>query len=187
MYPAVKRVLDFLAATILGLILLPIMLICILLIVLIDRHPPIFAQERIGAGGRPFQIYKLRSMRVSAPNAASAEASQSWITPLGAFLRRSNLDEIPQLICIIKGDMSFIGFRPGLANQEKLNELRTVSGVYEVRPGLSGLAQVNSYDGMPEEEKVEWDSKYVKVISFSTDLNIFFRTFVYLVKRPPVY
>jgi O-antigen biosynthesis protein WbqP len=187
MYPAVKRTLDFLAAILLGLIVLPIILVCLLLIVLIDRHPPIFTQERIGTGGRPFKIYKLRSMRVSAPNVGSAEASQSWITPLGALLRRSNLDEIPQLICIIKGDMSFIGFRPGIASQEKLHELRTAAGVYKVRPGLSGLAQVNGYDGMPDEEKVEWDSKYVKEISFWTDLNIFFRTFAYLLKRPPVY
>lgn len=187
MYLAFKRAIDLVGAVVLALLLLPVILICLLLIVLIDRQPPIFVQERIGAGGRPFKIYKLRSMCISAPNIASAEASTAWITPLGAILRRWNLDELPQLICVLKGDMSFIGFRPGLPSQTKLHELRSAAGVYELKPGLTGLAQVNGYDGMPDEEKVQWDAKYRQEVSFRVDMGVIVRTFAYFTKKPPVY
>jgi O-antigen biosynthesis protein WbqP len=152
-----------------------------------DGGPAIFRQQRIGRGGVPFTILKFRSMPVATPDLPSAAAGALKITRIGAFIRRTNIDELPQLVNILAGDMSFIGPRPALPAQVTLVERRRAAGVLAARPGLTGLAQVNAYDGMPEEEKVEWERRYLARITLLGDLRILAQTVVYLLRPPPVY
>jgi O-antigen biosynthesis protein WbqP len=126
-------------------------------------------------------------MPVSTPNLASADAREVTISPLGKFIRRTNIDELPQLFNILRGEMSLIGPRPALASQADLLRMRDAVRVMRARPGLTGLAQVNSYDGMSEAEKVEWERRYVERITLAVDVGIMARTFVYLLRPPPVY
>lgn len=126
-------------------------------------------------------------MPLNTANVPSSEVSKIKVTPFGKFIRRSNLDELPQLFNILKGDMSIIGARPGLPTQVALVAMRREENVYSARPGLTGLAQVNSYDNMPESEKAAWDGKYVSDITFVKDFRIILKTFVYLTKKPPTY
>ncbi len=188
MYPPLKRILDILFVFVVGLLTLPLLFFAVLSILIFDRETPIFKQKRIGKEGRPFTIYKLRTMRSDAPaSVPTRSAADSWITPVGKILRRSNVDELPQLWCILVGSMSFIGFRPGLAVQSELHTFRTELGVYQIRPGLSGLAQLRGYDDMPDNEKAEHDRQYVENISLWTDMKIFAGTFLHFFKKPPKY
>jgi O-antigen biosynthesis protein WbqP len=182
-----KRWLDVVFALCAIVCLSPVFLLVGLLIRLQDGGPAIFRQARVGRFGRPFTLFKFRSMPVSTPNLPSSQAGQVTITPFGKLIRRTNLDELPQLFNILRGEMSLIGPRPALASQTDLLRMREQAGVMRVRPGLTGLAQVNSYDGMSEPEKVEWERRYVSAISFAGDLGIVARTFVYLLRPPPVY
>ena len=126
-------------------------------------------------------------MPVGTPDMPSASAKGLSLTRVGRILRRTNFDELPQFINVLKGDMSVVGPRPALFTQNDVLELRKRNGAYYIRPGLTGLAQINSYDGMPPEEKVEWDGSYAKEISFSHDLKIMVATLKYFLKPPPVY
>ena len=182
-----KRIVDFFASISLILATSPFLIVSMILILVFDRHNPIFKQKRVGRNQREFTLYKLRSMRVNAPNVPSDKASESWITPIGAFLRRTSMDELPQLWCVLKGDMSMIGYRPGLPAQTELDALRAERGVYVVRPGMSGLAQVHGYDGMPNEEKADLDAKYVRQLSVGMDVGVLIKTFGYFFHKPPVY
>jgi O-antigen biosynthesis protein WbqP len=168
-------------------VLSPIMAVTALLIRMEDRGPAIFRQQRVGQGGRPFQVMKFRSMPVNTPNVPSASAKALTVTRVGKIIRRTNIDELPQLITIFRGDMSIVGPRPALFTQESLLEMRKANGALDAKPGLTGLAQVHSYDNMPEEEKARWDGEYARNISFLGDLSIIFRTFGYLARRPPSY
>ena len=167
--------------------LAPLLLLVALVIRLQDGGPAIFRQSRVGRFGQPFTLFKFRSMPVSTPNLPSAQAGQVTITPFGRLIRRTNLDELPQLFNILRGEMSLIGPRPALASQAGLLRMREQASVMQARPGLTGLAQINSYDGMSEAEKVEWERRYVADISFAGDMGIVARTFVYLLRPPPVY
>ncbi|HHW4400483.1 TPA: sugar transferase [Aeromonas hydrophila] len=139
------RFLDFIAA-LLGLLLLwPILLIVIVLGVF-DTGSPIFVQTRVGKNKKPFELIKFRTMSVNTQSVASHLASTSSITKLGAFLRKTKIDELPQLINVIKGEMSLVGPRPNLFNQEELIKERDALGVYQVLPGITGLAQVQNID-----------------------------------------
>ena len=186
-FRAGKRVVDIFASVGLILATSPFLILSIVLILIFDRHNPIFKQERIGRDRKVFTLYKLRSMRVSAPNVPSDKASEAWITKIGAFLRRTSMDELPQLWCVLRGDMSMIGYRPGLPAQQELDEMRSARGVYVLRPGMSGLAQVKGYDGMPNDEKADYDATYVRTLTAGLDIWILFQTFAYFFRKPPVY
>jgi O-antigen biosynthesis protein WbqP len=121
------------------------------------------------------------------PNVPSASATRLKVTRIGRIIRRTNIDELPQLLNVLRGDMSLIGPRPALPTQISLLDLRQQRGVTWLRPGLTGLAQVNSYDGMPETEKVSWDERYSRSVSLVQDMEILIRTAGYLLRRPPAY
>ena len=139
------RLLDFLAAFFGLLFLWPVLLI-VTIIGLFDTGSPIFVQERVGKNKRPFKLIKFRTMSVETKSVASHLASNASITKLGAFLRKTKLDELPQLINVVKGEMSLVGPRPNLFNQEELIKERDALGVYDVLPGITGLAQVQNID-----------------------------------------
>lgn len=139
------RLIDFLAAFLGLLFLWPILLI-VAIVGLFDTGSPIFVQERVGRNKKPFKLIKFRTMSVETKSVASHLASNSSITKLGAFLRKTKIDELPQLINVVKGEMSLVGPRPNLYNQEELIKERDALGVYDVLPGITGLAQVQNID-----------------------------------------
>lgn len=139
------RLLDFLAAFFGLLFLWPVLLI-VIIIGLFDTGSPVFVQERVGRNKKPFKLIKFRTMSVETKSVASHLASNTSITKLGAFLRKTKIDELPQLINVLKGEMSLVGPRPNLFNQEELIKERDALGVYDVLPGITGLAQVQNID-----------------------------------------
>lgn len=175
-----KRLFDFVLAAFLALLfVLPILLVA-LAIKLTSPGPVLYWSDRIGKGNRIFRMPKFRSMRIGAPVVAThlLEKPETYLTPMGSFLRRSSLDEIPQLWSILKGDMSFVGPRPALFNQDDLIALRLQHGVHTLVPGLTGWAQVNGRDALPIPEKVKYDAEYAARRSFLFDLRILWLTFV---------
>ena len=182
-----KRIIDIVASGLCLIVFSPIMAIIALLIYLQDFANPIFQQKRVGFGQGEFTIYKFRSMPINTTELASKDAGKIQATPFGSFIRRTNLDELPQLINIFRGDMSLVGPRPSLISQTELIKLRRQKNVYVCRPGLTGWAQVNGYDDMPEDEKSDFDGEYANGVSFWFDCKIILRTFVYLTKKPPRY
>ena len=145
-----------------GLLLLSPILVILLIIGFFDTGSPIFQQERVGRGKKPFRLIKFRSMYLNAPSVATHLASASSITPFGSFLRKSKFDELPQLWNVFIGDMSLVGPRPNLFNQTELMEERQKFGVYDVRPGITGLAQVNQIDMSTPRLLAETDAKMIK-------------------------
>ena len=147
-------------------VLSPFLLLAALCIYVEDRGPIFFRQRRIGRGGEQFEFLKFRSMPVNTDEVASADADKLAVTRTGKFIRRTNIDELPQLINILKGEMSLVGPRPAIPAQESLCLMRRDNGASDCPPGLTGLAQVNAYDGMPETEKAQWDGEYAAEVSF---------------------
>ena len=145
-----------------GLVLLSPVLIVLVIIGYFDTGSPIFRQERVGSGMKPFRLMKFRSMHVNSPSVATHLASASTITPFGSFLRKSKLDELPQLWNVFLGDMSLVGPRPNLFNQEELIYERDSRGVYAVRPGITGLAQINKIDMSTPKLLAETDAKMIQ-------------------------
>jgi O-antigen biosynthesis protein WbqP len=182
-----KRVFDVIVASVVCVVLLPVFIVVAVLIRMEDGGPAIFKQQRSGRGGRPFTLYKFRSMPVSSPSVPSSSAQTLTVTRIGRVIRRTNIDELPQLWNVIRGDMTLVGPRPALLSQTSLLGMRAAAGIDRVRPGLTGLAQVNAYDGMPESEKLRWEEQYARRIRLVGDLLIVARTFRYLTRRPPVY
>jgi O-antigen biosynthesis protein WbqP len=168
-------------------LLLPVMALIALLIRILDPGPAVFCQQRIGEGGRAFTLYKFRSMPVGTANVPSAAADSLELTRIGRFIRRTNFDELPQLLNILKGDMSVVGPRPAIKSQSELIALRQANGALACRPGLTGLAQVSSYDGMTDVQKAVFDGEYARSVSLAVDLRIIVRTVTYLLKPPPRY
>ena len=183
----IKSVLDVVVASLALLGLSPLMLITALAIRSEDRGPASFRQQRVGRDGTRFRVVKFRSMPTGTKDVPSADAGAATITRVGRVIRRTNIDELPQLINVFRGEMSLVGPRPALPAQETLLTLREASGAMRCKPGLTGLAQIHAYDGMSEEAKAEWDGAYAADISFANDVSIVFKTFRYLVRRPPVY
>jgi len=182
-----KRFIDI-VLSLLGIALLSILFFFMgVMIKLTDPGPIFFVSQRIGRMGRTFNFYKFRSMPVETSVVASDELGEVRITWFGKFIRRFNLDELPQLWNILKGDMSIVGPRPSLTSQSELIALRKRNGALNCRPGLTGLTQVNSYDGMSFKIKAKFDAEYAANITFFGDFKIFLQTFLYLVKPPPVY
>ncbi len=169
------RIFDFLFSF-LGLILLSPILIVLMVIGYFDTGSPIFRQERVGKGKQPFKLMKFRSMHVNAPSVATHLASASSITPFGSFLRKSKLDELPQLWNVLVGDMSLVGPRPNLYNQEELIHERYSRGVYSVRPGITGLAQINKIDMSTPKLLAETDTQMIQELSTPSYFKYIFLT-----------
>lgn len=185
MYPKVKRLLDIILAVFILIGAWPFMLIAAIAIKVEDpKGPVIFKQTRVGKDKQPFKIYKFRSMWTETPDVPTHLLSDpnQFITKTGAFLRKTSIDEIPQVWNILKGDMSFVGPRPSLFSQEDLIEERDKLNVHSVRPGLTGLAQVNGRDELPIPVKAAYDGEYIEKMSFKLDVNLFFRTFISVAK-----
>lgn len=163
-----------------GLVLLsPLIVVVFLLIKLTSKGPAIFSQKRIGKNESLFNVYKFRSMYAEAPKSVATgdlENAQMHITKVGKFLRVTSIDEIPQLINVLKGDMSIIGPRPIIPEEIEVYELRQKNNVYAIRPGITGLAQVNGRDFLNPEKKVNFDTEYLKKLSLKMDLYIFFKS-----------
>ena len=160
------RTLDFLMALAGLLVTFPVLLI-ITIIGLFDTGSPIFIQERVGKNKKPFNLIKFRTMSVDTKSVASHLASTASITKLGGFLRKTKIDELPQLINVLKGEMSFVGPRPNLFNQEELINERDSRGVYDVLPGITGLAQVNTIDMSTPKLLAETDQKMIETLTIT--------------------
>lgn len=168
-------------------LLIPIGLVA-LLVKSTSKGPAIYWSERVGRYNKLFKMPKFRTMRVDTPAVATHLLldPQQFLTPVGSFLRKSSLDELPQLWSIIKGDMSLVGPRPALFNQQDLVELRTRHRVDQVRPGLTGWAQINGRDELPIPDKVKLDLDYVQRQSLKLDVKIIFLTFLRVLRRDGV-
>jgi O-antigen biosynthesis protein WbqP len=188
-YLIIKRALDIVFSLI-GIILLsPIYLILIFAIKLDSRGPVLFKQERVGINKTYFKILKFRTMKIDTPNDIPTHLLENpgqYITRVGKFLRKTSLDELPQIWNIFVGQMSIIGPRPALWNQYDLIEERDKYGVNNITPGLTGWAQINGRDELPIEEKAELDGEYVKNISIWFDAKCFFKTVISVIRRDGV-
>ncbi len=161
------------------LIFLPIFLIIAILIFLEDGYPIFFTQKRVGINYSFFKIYKFRSMKKNTPNVAThlLDNPDQYLLKIGKFIRKTSLDELPNLINIIKGDMVFVGPRPALYNQDDLMQFRVATGVSKLKPGITGWAQINGRDEISIEEKVALEKEYLEKKSFLFDLVIVLKTF----------
>lgn len=183
-----KRLFDLILVSFALLVsLIPIALV-MAIVKLTSTGPVIYWSDRVGRNNKIFKMPKFRTMRIDTPAVATHLLSDPsrFLTSVGSFLRKSSLDELPQLWSIIKGDMSFVGPRPALFNQDDLIALRTEYGVDKVLPGLTGWAQVNGRDELPIPDKVKLDVDYVKQQSFWLDLKIIFLTFLKVMRRDGV-
>jgi O-antigen biosynthesis protein WbqP len=171
-----KRAFDIVASALFLAVFWPVLLIIIIAIRLQDPGSPIFAQVRVGKGGRLFTCYKLRTMYSGTLNLPSHQVGASSVTPLGTRLRRFKIDELPQLVNVVIGDMSLVGPRPCLPSQTELIEARRERGVLEVLPGITGLAQVNNVDMSNALRLAEIDGQYTRNRSFLGDLRLIFAT-----------
>lgn len=173
-----KRLFDLVFALVAAVFLaLPIVFVA-LVVRLTSPGPALYWSDRVGRHNRIFKMPKFRSMRIDTPAVAThlLQNPDQWLTPIGSFLRKSSLDEVPQLWSVLKGDMSFVGPRPALFNQEDLIGLRTEQGVHQLVPGLTGWAQVNGRDDLPIFQKVQLDAEYLKRQSMFFDLKILWMT-----------
>ena len=182
-----KRIFDLCISIIALILLSPVFFIIGLLIFIFDKGPIFFTQYRIGKNNKRFLFIKFRSLPITTPNLPSNEIGRVNIKWIGKFLRRTNIDELPQLINILKGEMSLVGPRPPLETQYKLILERNKNGSIKCKPGLTGLAQVNSFSDMSYMEKAKFDGIYYEKVSLLMDLKIILRTFIYLISPPPVY
>lgn len=183
-----KRLFDLLLALLAGaVLLLPIALVA-LAVRLTSPGPALYWSDRVGRHNRVFRMPKFRSMRTDTPAVAThlLDDPARWLTPIGPFLRKSSLDELPQLWSILKGDMSFVGPRPALFNQDDLIALRTEAGVHELLPGLTGWAQINGRDELPIPQKVALDIEYLRRQTLVFDLRILWLTAVKVLRREGV-
>ena len=187
-YTFFKRGIDIIAS-ICGLIILsPIFIITSILVKIESEGPIIFKQLRCGKNSKPFYIYKFRSMRIDAPNLSTNDFvdSNNYITKVGKFIRKTSIDEIPQLINILKGEMSLVGPRPVILEEKELIKLRQLSEVDKILPGITGWAQVNGRDNIGDEEKVKYDYEYFINRSFKLDIKIMLLTILQVVKKTDI-
>ena len=189
MYLYIKRLLDFTLSLIGVIFLTPIMIIISIIIKLTSEGPILFKQERVGRNNSLFVIYKFRTMRIDTPKDTPThllENPDQWITKVGKFLRKTSLDELPQIINIFKGEMSIIGPRPALWNQYDLIEERDKYGANDVPVGLTGWAQINGRDTVEIEDKARFDGEYVIKRSLWFDAICFFGTITAVLRRKGV-
>ena len=183
-----KRAFDITLGCIVSLILLMLVLLVAIAVRLSSKGPALYWSDRVGRNNVIFKMPKFRSMRVGTPAVATHLLSdaRSHLTPIGSFLRKSSLDELPQLWSILVGDMSFVGPRPALFNQQDLIDFRTEKGVHTLMPGLTGWAQVNGRDELPIPQKVELDAEYLQRQGFWFDIQILWMTFLKVIQRDGV-
>lgn len=183
-----KRFTDLVLAVIATAILAIPALLVALAVRLTSRGPVLYWSDRVGRHNILFAMPKFRTMRVDTPAVAThlLQDPEHYLTPIGSFLRKSSLDELPQLWSILSGDMSFVGPRPALFNQTDLIELRTIEGVHELTPGLTGWAQINGRDELPIPDKVKLDKQYLEMRSFLTDMRILLLTFFRVLRQSGV-
>jgi O-antigen biosynthesis protein WbqP len=186
----VKYTFDWILAFVATIVFLPLLIIPIsFLVKLTSKGPVLFKQKRIGQNKKSFYLFKFRTMRIDTPKDVPThqlKKPEQWITPLGKFLRKSSLDEVPQLLNILRGEMSIIGPRPALWNQNDLIAERDKYGVNQLRPGVSGWAQINGRDTLPISVKAKLDGEYVKRQSFWFDIYIILRTALKMFKDDSV-
>jgi len=183
-----KRLFDLLLALAATLVLIVPIALVALAVRLTSPGPALYWSDRVGRHNRIFKMPKFRSMRVDTPAVAThlLDDPKRWLTPIGPFLRKSSLDELPQLWSILKGDMSFVGPRPALFNQDDLIALRTQAGVDALVPGLTGWAQINGRDELPIPQKVALDIEYLQRRSLAFDLRILWFTAMKVLRREGV-
>ncbi|MGC8862630.1 MAG: sugar transferase [Armatimonadota bacterium] len=180
-YPPIKRAIDVLGGLVLLVVLSPLLALVALVIRLDSPGPAIYRQERVGRRGTRFTMLKFRTMKVGTPVLSTAEMQRQPEIPftrVGPLLRKTNIDELPQLVNVIRGEMSFIGPRPALPSQTDVVTLREQSGADAVRPGITGLAQVMGRDDLEVHTKVSYDTEYCRRLSLALDLKILLLTFV---------
>lgn len=183
-----KRILDLGLAIAVGMLLLGPLLVVGIMVRLTSAGPALYWSDRVGRNNSLFKMPKFRTMKVGTPAVAThllADAN-TYLTPIGSFLRKSSLDEMPQIWSILKGDMRFVGPRPALFNQQDLIDLRTAYGVHALTPGLTGWAQINGRDELPIPQKVALDVEYLQRQSLSFDLKILLLTAVKVLRRDNV-
>ena len=182
------RIFNIILSLLLIIILFPILLSIAILIYLTSEGSILYWSNRVGSNNVIFKMPKFRSMKIRAPDVAThlLDNPGAYLSPIGSFLRRSSLDELPQLFSVLKGDMSFVGPRPALFNQDDLIALRTKKGVDKLLPGITGWAQVNGRDELSIPDKVALDVEYMSRQSFWFDMNILWMTFLKVIKRDGV-
>ena len=188
-YTLVKRAVDFFLSLIMLIVLSPLFLIISISIKIDSKGPVFFKQKRIGKNKKEFYILKFRSMMCDAPSNMPTHAlknSESYITATGNILRKTSLDELPQLINIIKGEMSIIGPRPALWNQYDLIKERDKYGANDIVPGLTGWAQINGRDRISMEDKARYDGQYIENYGLLMDLKVFFKSILCVLKREDI-
>ena len=183
-----KRLFDLAVALVAAVFLALPIVIAALAVRLTSPGPVLYWSDRVGRHNRIFKMPKFRSMRIDTPAVAThlLQNPEQWLTPMGSFLRKSSLDELPQLWSILKGDMSFVGPRPALFNQDDLIALRSEQGVHELVPGLTGWAQVNGRDELPIPQKVQLDVEYLERRSLLFDIKILWMTALKVLARDGV-
>ena len=183
-----KRLFDLLLAVLAALLLLLPLILVALSVKITSKGPILYWSDRVGRHNALFKMPKFRSMRIDTPAVAThlLPNPDSYLTPIGSFIRKSSLDELPQLWSILAGDMSFVGPRPALFNQQDLIELRTRAGVHTLVPGLTGWAQINGRDELPIPQKVALDAAYLQTQSFAFDVKIIVLTALKVLKRDNV-
>ena len=184
LYSISKRTMDIVSSLV-GLILLsPLFLLVAILIKLDSKGPIIFKQIRIGKNSKPFYIYKFRSMKIDAPNLSSEEFinASDFTTKVGKFIRKTSIDELPQLVNILKGDMSIVGPRPVIEREVRLLEIRKECNVDSILPGITGLAQINGRDNIDDYEKVKYDFEYLSKRNLVLDIKIIINTVLKVAK-----
>ncbi len=183
-----KRLFDiFLSASALTVLLVPLAAIAFM-VKLTSKGPVLYWSDRVGINNSIFKMPKFRTMKIDTPVVAThlLDNPDTYLTNIGSFLRKTSLDELPQLISVLKGDMSFVGPRPALYNQDDLIEQRTGKGVHRLIPGITGWAQINGRDDIPIPKKVELDEYYLKNFSFMLDIKILIYTFFKVLKKDGV-
>ena len=180
-----KRIFDFTVSLLLIIALIPVFLIIALVVLIDSGYPVIFKQYRVGKDNKLFYIYKFRTMKVNTRNTATEDLKEadSVITKSGRILRKTSLDELPQLFNVLSGKMSFVGPRPLIPEEKEIRQIRKELGVYSVRPGITGLAQVNGRDMLSAKEKALFDKEYVEKQSVLFDIKIMFKTVLVVLKR----
>ena len=186
LYLPIKQLFDIVLSVLSLIVFSPILLIISIIIKLDSKGPVLFKQKRMGLNHNTFQILKFRTMRTDAPNDAPTDELKDptkWITKSGKILRKTSLDELPQLINVLKGDMSIVGPRPALYNQYKLNKLREQNNIHRIKPGLTGWAQINGRDENNDDEKLYWDKEYLNQYNLMFDIKCIIKTAFLIIKK----
>ena len=189
LYLKVKQFLDLICALLASIALSPLLLFVAIAIKIDSPHESVlFKQERVGQYGKTFLLYKFRSMKQGTPELGTHEFmdAEQYITRIGKFIRKTSIDELPQLWCCITGTMSLIGYRPLLKREAEIDSLRNYYGIYQLKPGITGFAQINGRDILGDYDKVRWDRTYVHNVSLVLDAKILWRTVMKVLKREDI-